>query len=91
MSREVIFTIPFLDSLSEIRNYIKEDSEISAEKFVSNIKSKINNLKKFPHLGKQVNRNLYQYFLNKNYLIYYIIIDSKIFILSIKHVKKYKL
>ena len=48
---------------------------------------KIENLAEFPNLGIYLGNNQYKYVINKNYLVYYFILNSIIYILSVKHVK----
>lgn len=87
MSRKVIYTILALNDMDNIFEYIKTDSLPRAEIFIAEIKSKITNLSLFLKLGKQLNENTYIYLINKNYLVYYKILNSKIYILSVKNVK----
>ncbi len=90
MYKTLIYSIVALNSLQEISNKISEDSIFRAEKFVQNIIQKIDNLEKFPNLGINIGNNQYKYILDKNYIVIYIISDSKIYILHIVNVKKEK-
>ena len=87
MHKELIYTDLFAESLNEIRSYVAKDSITQAEIFIDKILEKTKNLEKFPYLGTKVEDNLYQYIINKNYLVYYVISESNILILYVIHVK----
>ncbi len=87
MPKKIIYTTDSSKCLIQIMDYISKDSLLKAEKFIYEITIKIRNLSKFPKLGKLLIENNYVYLVNQNYLVYYKIENSKIFILSVKHVK----
>lgn len=87
MYKELIYSDLFIESLNEIRMYVAMASVIQADKFIDKILDKIDNLEKFPYLGTKVEESLYQYIINKNYAVYYIITDSNILILYVINVK----
>lgn len=87
MSKELIYLTYSLFCIDQIRKYISNDSNSRAEKFTKELMFKIENLTEFPNLGVYLGNNQYKYVINKNYLVYYFILNSKIYILSVKHVK----
>ena len=87
MYKKLIYTTPALDSIDNIRKYIEFDSIERADKYCEDLVFKIRNLKQFSNLGISIGNNQYKYVINKNYLVYYFILNSIIYILSVKHVK----
>lgn len=85
--RKVIYSYAVILSLNDIRRYIITDSKTRAEKFINKLLDKIDNLEQFPHLGIKNEENKYLFVIDKNYLITYKIINSKIYILTIKNTK----
>ncbi len=71
----------------EIINYISKNPTVKGQKYLLEITKKIEYLIDFPNLGIYLGNNQYKYVINKNYIIYYKILNSKIYILSVKHVK----
>lgn len=88
MYKELIYAELFIESINEIRAYVAKDSIVQAEKFIDKILDKVDNLEKFPYLGTKIEENLYQYIVNKNYVVYYIISESNILILYVINVKQ---
>ena len=88
MHKKLIYSEIFKDSLNEIRVYVANDSVSKADIFVDKILEKTKNLEKFPYLGSKVEKNLYQYVVNKNYVIYYVISESNILVLYVINVKQ---
>lgn len=91
MHQELIYSDFFAKSLNEIRVYVANDSVSKADIFIDKILEKTKNLEKFPHLGTKVEKNLYQYIVNKNYVVYYVISESNILILYVINVKQINL
>jgi len=87
MSRKIIYTISFLDSLYEIQKYIQKDSNKRAKDFVNFIKSKLDNLKLFPKRGRYVENEMYIYQLHENYYLSYFVKEENIYLLYVGHVK----
>lgn len=87
MARELIYTLPSLVDIDEIRNYISSDSKLRAEKFSNMLMSKVENLKEFPNLGFKDKLGLSKYIIDKNYIVYYYVKESKVYVLGLRNVK----
>ncbi len=84
---EIIYTPFAYLNLGEILNYVGNDSRTRAEQFVLDLKNKVNSLKLYPKLGKQITSDKYIYLVHKNYFIIYKIEKNNIYIISVNHVK----
>ncbi|MEW6104459.1 MAG: type II toxin-antitoxin system RelE/ParE family toxin [bacterium] len=77
----------FLD-LEDIRDYIKRDSEYYAMRFIERIIGSVEDLEKFPKMGRMVpeakERNIRE-ILFQNYRIMYRIEKERILILAVIH------
>lgn len=91
MYKKLIYTTPALDSINDLRKYVRVDSIERADKFCEELIFKIRNLKQFPNLGISIGDNQYKYVLDKNYVVIYTILEDKIFILYVINVKSFKL
>ncbi len=87
MSKELVYTKYFYDSLDEILDYIRKDSDFRASNFLKIVIEKIENLKDFPNLGFKDKLGLSKYIIDKNYIVYYYIEKSKVYVLGIKNSK----
>lgn len=87
MSKELVYTKYFYDSLDEILDYIRKDSDFRASNFLKIVIEKIENLKDFPNLGFKDKLGLSKYIVDKNYIVYYYIENSKVYILGLRNVK----
>lgn len=84
---EIIYTPFAYLCLEKILFYIGNNSKTRAEQFILDLKNKVNNLKLYPNLGKQIISNKYIYLIHKNYFIIYKIEKNIIYIIAINHVK----
>ena len=87
MSKELVYTKYFYDSLDEILDYIRKDSDFRASNFLKIVIEKIENLKDFPNLGFKDKLGLSKYIIDKNYIVYYYIEKSKVYVLGIRNSK----
>ena len=75
--------------LEDIENYISQDSQIIARRFINAIFEKIDQLYKFPYSGKHVpeieDPLLRELLLNKYRIIYRVIDDNNISVIRIIH------
>ena len=85
---KIEWTKPALSDLESIRDYIKRDSEYYASRFVERIIEAVENLEKFPRMGRGVpeaeEENIRE-LLFYNYRIMYRIETGRILILTILH------
>lgn len=73
--------------LKSIRNYISKDSIFYANKTVNEIIEKLQMLKCFPEIGKQIELDgkIVRQIIYKSYRIFYQVNSNNIYILSIFH------
>ncbi len=90
----VVFTAPAIQSLEEVRKFLRTyDAEV-AENALNNIQSSIFSLKTFPHKGRPARllgegvRELLVPFGNSGYLVAYRVLEQKIIILMVRHQKE---
>ena len=68
------FTLPALQDLKDIRDYIAKDSAVNTRRFIQSLKEHITILNKYPEIGNQVFPNRYnnlRQLLHKAYRIIY--------------------
>ena len=88
---KIIWTQTAIDRLSEIYDYIKSDSQLNAQKWVSSVLEKILNLSELPNIGRKVpeiNSQGVRELIFGNYRIIYKIINENIILLTIRHFKQ---
>lgn len=85
---KIEWTEPALLDLESIRDYIRRDSEYYATRFVERIIEAVENLEKFPEIGRNVpeaeNENIRE-ILFYNYRIMYRVETERILILTVIH------
>lgn len=85
---KIEWTEPAVADLESIRDYIKKDSEYYASRFVERIIEAVENLKRFPEIGRIVpeaeEENIRE-LLFYNYRIMYRLETERILILTIIH------
>ena len=87
MSKEITYSPYAHYCILQIITYISENPTSKGKKSILEIIKKIEYLSDFPTLGIYLGNKQYKYIINKNYVIYYKILNSNIYILSVKHVK----
>jgi toxin ParE1/3/4 len=88
---EVIWTLNAINDLISIGEYISQDSEYAAQKFVKELIGKAVTLAPHPLKGRPIPEKIpggYRQILHKSYRIIYRLENEKIFISSIYHQKK---
>jgi plasmid stabilization system protein ParE len=88
MQKKIVYTNFASEDILNIFYYISRDSFNRAKKFALKLILKIDNLKEFPQLGINNNKNTFILVIDKNYLIKYRIEKETIYILTIRSVKK---
>jgi toxin ParE1/3/4 len=82
------YSIPAINDLKEIKNYIAEDSSLYATRFLNNIRAKIATLKKNPTIGRPILAerfsNLRQILFNA-YRIVYLYDNEVVTIITVHH------
>jgi toxin ParE1/3/4 len=85
---KIEWTQPAVQDLESIRDYISRDSEYYAARFIEKIIKTVENLEKFPMLGRPVpeieNENIREIFL-QNYRVFYRIETKRLLVLAIIH------
>lgn len=85
---KIEWTEPALSDLESIRDYIRRDSEYYAARFIERIIEAVENLEKFPEVGRSVpeaeEENIRE-LLFYNYRIMYRVERERILILTIIH------
>ena len=83
---KIKWTVPAVNDLDAIREYIGRDSEFYASSFIEKILHAVDMLEKFPELGRKVpeadNPNIRE-LIFQNYRIMYRIVDDAIQIIAI--------
>ncbi len=93
--REVKVKQQFLDSLLEIRDYIAQDSPQNADKFVADLKAKMNRIIEYPETFSPEKNLLTKRFLyrfardKKSYKIIFKVLDTQLIFLDIVHGKRH--
>lgn len=85
---KIEWTEPALLDVESIRNYIKRDSEFYASRFIERILDAIDNLRKFPEIGRHVPESedkSTREILLQNYRIIYHTETEYILILAVIH------
>jgi addiction module RelE/StbE family toxin len=85
---QIEFSNHSLDDLSDIKNFIKKDSEYYANEFIDKIFDAVFTLSDFPEIGRIVpefNMPDVRELIFKNYRIVYKIKDNLIYIVSVMH------
>ncbi|TSA54149.1 MAG: type II toxin-antitoxin system RelE/ParE family toxin [Planctomycetaceae bacterium] len=85
---KIEWTEPALLDLQNIRDYIRRDSEYYATRFVERIIEVVENLKKFPEMGRSIpeaEQEKIRELLFYNYRIMYRVETKRILILTIIH------
>ncbi|MEN9549555.1 MAG: hypothetical protein RIR12_2146 [Bacteroidota bacterium] len=84
----LIYSIPAIHDLKDIKNYIAEDSILYATRFLHTIRAKIATLKKNPELGRPILAerfaNLRQILFNA-YRIVYLYENNVVTIITVHH------
>ena len=93
MKNKLIFLPSAVDDLDEIILYIAESDKNEALKVKNEIIDKIEKLKEFPKLGRivsevKIRKKGYRMLVYESYLIFYRIIEEKIYIYRILHGKR---
>ncbi len=86
--RKIIWSNKAVQSLDEIFQYIAQDSEFHAGKFIYQIKHEVDKLADFPELGAKLaedDLNRARVLIYKKYKIIYELIDEIIFIHAVTH------
>ncbi len=87
----IIWSPLAVDRLAEVAGYIAQDNPTAAEKWVSDIFKRVENLQRFPEIGRKVpelSRHDIREILLKNYRIIYRIENKQLSILTIRHCKQ---
>jgi toxin ParE1/3/4 len=88
MVQKIIWTKESLNNLSDIKDYISNDSEYYALKTINLIYLAAQKLLKFPEIGMVINKTADYYVrrvLIKSYRLLYIIKDENIFVIAVYH------
>lgn len=78
------------EDLQEIKKYVELDDPIAASKLILKILDAIDNLKQFPQMGLLLQNKIniktkYRYIIVKNYLVFYFVNYTNIFITRVLH------
>ncbi len=93
--REVKVKQQFLDSLLAIKDYIKQDSPQNAEKFVADLRPKMDRIIAYPETFSPeknllTERRIYRFALyKKHYKIIFKVLDNQIIFLDLVHGKRH--
>lgn len=88
--REVKVKQQFLDSLLEIREYIAQDSPQNADKFIADLKAKMERIIEDPEKNLLTKRFLYRFARYKrSYKIIFKVLDTQLIFLDILHGKRH--
>jgi addiction module RelE/StbE family toxin len=85
---KIEWTEPALLDIENIRNYIRRDSEYYATRFVEKIIEAVENLERFPEIGRSVpetGKENVRELIFYNYRIMYCVETGRILILTIIH------
>ena len=88
---KILWTQTAIDRVTEIHDYIKTDSPISAQKWVELILEKILKLQSLPKIGRKVpeiNSENVRELIYNNYRIIYKIENATIYIMTVRHFKQ---
>jgi len=91
MRRTIRWSATSVTDLESIKNYIAEDSETEAIRFLKEIKDKVREIPDFPFLGRKVpemNDENFREIIFSNYRIIYEIGDDLIKIHTVFHQRK---
>ena len=88
---KIIWSPLSIDRVTDIAQYIANDNPPAAEKWIESVFKKVNNLEKFPNIGRivpETNRKDIREIIFKNYRIIYRIEKEQISILTVRHGKQ---
>jgi addiction module RelE/StbE family toxin len=88
---KIEWTEPALSDLENIRDYIRGDSEYYAARFVERIIEAIENLERFPEMGRsvpEVEGENARELLFRNYRIVYRVEPERILVLTVIHASR---
>ncbi len=80
-----------VDMVSEIAGYIAQDNSTAAEKWINTVFTKVEQLNKFPEIGRivpEINSQKIRELIYGNYRIIYRIEEKRISILTVRHGKQ---
>ena len=88
---KIIWSPLAIDRASEIAEYIAQDKPAAAEKWISTVFSKVEQLKSSPEIGRivpEIKNNQFRELIYSNYSMVYRIEKEQISILTIRHGKQ---
>ena len=88
---KILWTQTAIDRLSEIHDYIKNDSPANAQKWVESVLEKISKLSVLPNVGRKVpeiDSESIRELIFGNYRIIYKITDGNIYLMTVRHFKQ---
>lgn len=89
---KIIWTQKAFDQFSEIHNYIKSDSPISAAKWAGALFDQVSKLESLPKMGRklpEIKTENIREIIYGNYRIIYKISDESIQLMAIRHFKQF--
>jgi toxin ParE1/3/4 len=88
---KIVWSPLAIDRASEIANYIAQDKPSAAEKWITTIFSKVEQLKSSPEIGRmvpEIGNDQFRELIYGNYRIIYRIEKKQISVLTIRHGKQ---
>ena len=85
---KIIWSPLAIDRITEIAEYISDDSPVSAERWIDSIFKKVARLKKYPESGRivpELNFSSIREIISANYRIIYRIKQESIVVLTVRH------